>query len=352
MRPIPAEETWTGPGRNDAIIVPLSYRENAVHRIRHRHYFEHWYFDAKLPDGHVAIAFLQASELIRRKPGVEMHVYRPSGEKLSVSRLYPDSEVSSSQESFDVRIGDNFGREESPGDEGSPRYRIHLAEEDMQFDLTYTNELPGWKPGGGMTRHGETEFFAWVVPSPKARVEGKVRFRDTELDVSGIGYQDHNWGIGDMKRIVAFWHWGRLYVEDYTLLYAYVMTQKKYGFHCSTPLMLAKGDRVILSTGEMELRCGPTVFDRTANRDYPSTLHIEVPGRLSLRLEVREIIDAHDFFADIPIAGSRFVKPVLNRLVGRPGYFRFDSDFELRVMLEDTVYSSSGTTLHEMVALK
>lgn len=351
MATIQSVETWTGPGKNDAVITPLAAGENGVHLIDHKHYFEHWYFDARLEDGHVVVAFLQASELINRKPGVELHVYKPSGEKLSVTRLYAEKDVRASESGFDVTIGDNHAHAEFDA-EGLPVHRLRMAEGDMEFDLAYHNLLPGWKPGGGMTRYGSEEFFAWVVPSPKAAVEGTVRFGSTELRARGIGYQDHNWGVGDMKRIIDFWYWGRIYADDFTLLYAYVMTRKRYGRACSTPLMLARDGRILLSTGEVELERLGSVFNTAANRDYPGKLRLTVPGRVSLKLEVQEVIDAHDFVDDLPVVRGRLVKPVVNRLVGRPGYFRFDSRFELEVQLEGRKHERSGRTLHEMVALR
>lgn len=351
MALIPAVETWTGPGKTDGVIVPLKPEENAVHSIKHKHYFEHWYFDAKLDDGHVVVGFLQASELITRKPGVELHVYKPDGEKLSVVKGYTDADVTTSTEKCDVRVGKNHAYAEFP-DGGLPVHHVHLAEEDMEFDLTYTNVLPGWKPGGGMTKYGDTEFFAWVVPSPRARVEGTVRFGDTKLEAKGVGYQDHNWGVGDMKRIIDYWYWGRIYGDDFTLLYAYVQTRKHYSYSCSTPLMLAQKDEIILSTGEVTLDKGPTVFNEVANRDYPKSLDITVPGNLTLRLDVRDVIDAHDFVEDLPVVRSKAIKPIINKLVGRPGYFRFNSDFKLHVEHDGQAYDRDGQTLHEMVALQ
>ncbi len=352
MAIVKAFETWTGPGKSDAVIVPLKPEENAVHAIDHKNYFEHWYFDAKLEDGHVVVGFLQAAELITRKPGVELHVYKPDGEKLSVVKGYKDSDVSTSTEKCDVRVGKNRAYAEWPEGGGLPVHHVYLAEEDMEFDLTYRNVLPGWKPGGGMTKYGDTEFFAWVVPSPRAEVEGTVKFGGKTMQVRGVGYQDHNWGVGDMKRIIDFWYWGRIYGEDFTLLYAYVQTRKHYGRACSTPLMLARRDEVVLSTGEVTLDTGPTIFNMTANRDYPSWLDIRVPGNLKLRLDVRDVIDAHDFVEDLPVVRSKLIKPVINKLVGRPGYFRFNSDFKLQVESDGTSYEREGTTLHEMVALQ
>jgi hypothetical protein len=351
MKQIEAVETWTGPGRTDAVITQLGPEENAAHPLGHKHYFEHWYFDAKLDDGHVVIGFLQASELITRKPGVEIHVYKPDGQKLSVVKGYADADVNASAAGCDVSVGANFCRAESSA--GSlPVHTIHLAEEDMRFDLTFKSEVPGWKPGGGQTRYGKEDFFAWVVPAPRASVEGTVKFGDTVLEARGIGYHDHNWGIGDMKRIIDRWYWGRIYAEDFTLLYAYVMTTKRYGNACSTPLMLAHGEEVILSTGEMTLDTGPSVFNAAGNREYPSLVAIRVPGELELRLDVRDVIDAHDFVEDLPVVRNRAIKPLVNRFVGRPGYFRFDSDYALHIEHGGESYDRSGRTLHEMVALR
>ena len=154
-----------------------------------------------------------------------------------------------------------------------------------------------------------------------------------------------------MKRIIDHWYWGRVYAGDLTLLYAHVITTPGYDL-VTRPLMLARGDRIIMSTGEMQLASGEPVFDPRGNRDYPAWLDITVGDSLRLRLDVREVIDAHDFLADIPVVRSRLVKPVVNRLMGRPGYFRFDSDFTLSFSSEGETVERSGRTLHEMVALR
>jgi hypothetical protein len=341
---------WTGTGEKDDVIVPLEAVENAAHPLDDRLYFEHWYFDARLEDGHVIVGFIQTSELVRRKPGVELHVYKPDGEKLSIIKSYPDRDVTASATGCDVRVGENRCYSEYPAG-GLPVHHLHLSEDGMEFDLTFHNELPGWKPGVGMARYNERDFFSWIVPAPKARVEGTVKFGETVLDARGTGYHDHNWGVGDMKRIIDHWYWGRIYAEDFTLLYACVMATSKYKLN-TKPLMLAHEGEIILSTGELELDSGDPVFNEVGNRDYPSWLTIKVPGSLGLRLDVREVIDAHDFVADLPVARSGLVKPAVNRLLGRPGYFRFSSDFSLRVFRDGKSYDRAGTTLHEMVALR
>jgi hypothetical protein len=45
------------------------------------------------------------------------------------------------------------------------------------------------------------------------------------------------------------------------------------------------------------------------------------------------------------------VRWLVNRFM-RPGWFRFESDFTLRVQHDGRTFEENGTTLHEMVALQ
>ncbi|MFD4181335.1 lipocalin-like domain-containing protein [Rhodococcus sp. NPDC058514] len=344
-------EAWNGPGRKDGSITTVSPSDNAAHPSPSKFAFEHWYFDAHLDDGHIVVGFLQTRELVTRKPGVELHVYSPDGTRREIVKVYEPSQASASVDKCDVKVGQNYAYAEFP-DGGLPIHHVHIAEEDIAFDLEFRNEIPSWMPGRGQTSYGDDAFFAWAVGAPRARVSGTVRIGGKTLTASGRGYADHNWGVGDMKRIIDRWYWGRLYVDDFSLIYATVLTQQKFGAHESRPLMLAKGDQVVLSTGEVELTEGPRVFHEVANREYPSWIRLQVPGQVDLRLTVDRIVHGHDFLADVPVVRSRLVKPLANRLLGRPGYFRFHSTFELSIDLGGTTFERSGTTLHEMVALK
>jgi len=345
---IPIIEAWTGPGKKDREIQLIEPKENAVHAKEGRIYLEWWYFDAILESGHVVIGFLQASELLSRKPGVELHVYMPTGEKISEIRQYGVSDMRISDTTCDVQVGKNCVTASYPAGGGLPTYTLHIAEGNLEAQLTFTAQVPGWRPGLGKTTYGKRGYFAWIVPIPRARVEGTVRIGDTVIKARGVGYHDHNWGTADMKRILTHWYWGRIYAEDFTLIYAYVRTGRRFANACSKPLMIAHGDRVIYSTGQWELVEGPPVFNAVANRHYPRYVTIDAPGEFSLRLDVKEIIDAHDFLEAI----GRPLKWVINRTLGRPGYFRFRSDFDLTVVDNGKTFRRTGQTLHEMVALR
>ncbi len=262
---------------------------------------------------------------------------------------YADADASASREQCDVKVGHNWAKAEFP-EGGLPVHRLFLSEDGITFDLTFTNEVPTWMPGGGRTTYGDRDYFAWCVGAPRARVSGTVIIHGETIRAEGIGYHDHNWGVGDMKRIIDHWYWGRLYTDDLTVIYANVHTTKKYGTHSSMPLMVARGSEIVISTGEVTSMEGPRVFDEVANREYPSTLSLQA-DEVDLTFDVRRIVHAQDLLEMIPVVRSRFVKPIVNRLLGRPGYFRFESDFDLTVRLDDEVLKETGRTMHEMVAL-
>lgn len=343
-------EAWNGPGRRDGDITQVVPSDNGAHPSTDKHAFEHWYFDAHLDDGRIVVAMLQTRELVHRKPGVEIHVYSADGERREAIKQYSDAELTVSAERCDVQVGRSFAKVTGEED-GLPVYHVSVAEDDLAFDLTFTAEVPPWMPGRGQTSYNDREFFAWVVGAPRARVAGTVTVDGVTTEVAGRGYHDHNWGVGDMKRIISKWYWGRLYTDDFSLVYAMVQTQKKYGEHWSQPVMIAMGREVVLSNGEVEMTEGPAVYDAVADRTYPSWLRIQAADSLDLTLTVREIVHAHNLLEDIPIASSKLVKPIVNWLVGRPGYFRFRSDFTMTVTIDGEQYDRSGTTLHEMVAL-
>lgn len=347
-KPEEVTETWTGPGQQDEEIVPIQPEEDALHPLDEENYVEHWYFDARLENGYLVVGFLWASEMTTHKPAMELHIYRPSGEKVGVTRSFEESDLRASEDKCEVWVGRNHAYAVYPEDGGFPVYHLFLSEGDLEADLTFHSEIPGWKPGGGKTLYGDEGFFAWVVAVPRARVEGRIRIGDEDVPVKGIGYHDHNWETADLKRVISYWYWGRIYAEDFTVLYAYVKTNRRFGEVASKPMMLAYKDRILYSTGEMNLEDSLYVFNGTANREYPRLLEIDVPEKMSLRLEVKDVIDAHDFLQDM----NPVLKWGVNLFIGRPGWFRFRSDFTLQAYVDGVRYERKGETLHEMVALR
>ncbi|TWH02713.1 putative secreted hydrolase [Nocardioides sp. J9] len=357
-------EGWNGPGSKDGKLTVVEPRDNALHPSDSKWSFEHWYFDARLDTGHTVVVFLQKrrpEEPPNSKPVVEVVVYFPDGTRRQIIKHYPRMAFEASAEKCQARVAHNTC--ELISTDPLPVHRVQVAEDGVEFDFTFTNELPSWMPGEGYTKYGDTDFFAWVVPAPRAKVTGTLSIDGQDIPVDGLGYADHNWGVGNMTRVIERWHWGRLYTDRFSLIYAMVGTQKRFDHHQSQPLMLAKDGEIILSTGELTLTEGPTAYNADARRSYPTWIRMETEAsadgvtdaQVTLQMNVRDVIHGHDLLDDIPVVGTKIggalLKPIIHKVVGQPGYFRFLSDFELTVTVDGETIVETGTTLHELVAL-
>ena len=351
---IEVHEAWNGPGRGDGTITQVLPEHNAMHARSEKLAFEHWYFDAHLENGYTVVGFLvkrRPEDPPMSKPWVEIVIYRPDGTRYQLAQRYPKRAAHFSTTECDVAIGPNTAKV-SFDENGMPRYAVHFEEDDVVLDLEFVNEIAPWMPGRGETVFGDGGVFGWCVGAPRAAVRADVTIGDERWTATGRGYADHNWGVGDMRRVIERWHWGRLYTEEYTLLYAIVATQEKYGSLEIKPVMLARGDEVLLSTGEVEFSEGPTQHDDIARRTFPTSISLHSEGRFTLDLDVNRVLHAQALLDEIPIVGSALLRPLTDRLIGRPGYFRFHSDFTLTVNRPDGgVDTATGTTLHELVAL-
>lgn len=345
------KEGWSGPGRRDEIIPVLQKEDNALHiDLDKKGNFEWWYFDARLEGGYTAVSFFRAAHERTGKTGVELSLYLPNGEQIKKVVNYKRSDMKVSRTLADVKIGENYLKVDYENEE-LPTYEIFLEEENLSFHLIYEVQVKGWIPGKGTTEFGNMGYFGWCVPIPKAIVKGTIRIDDKIIEVEGLGYHDHNWGNIKMPRILHYWYWGRLYSDHFTMIYAHIQCNKKMDDHTIKVLMLAKDENIILSTGEYDLIQEDFHYDDKAANIYPKNLRFIVSNLLEISLTVQKIIDSGnilDYFEISPII--KFIACKILRL--KPGYFRFNSNFNLKVNFNGTEYNETGSTLHEMVILK
>ncbi|PKP60856.1 hypothetical protein CVT91_04325 [Candidatus Atribacteria bacterium HGW-Atribacteria-1] len=338
----PVTFNWNGSGLTDEVVVPLRPEEDAIHLEDDENYFEWWYFDAHLENGYSVVGVLHARHMGSGQPETLLEIHTPTGENLSADKLYSESDLRASAQECDVWLGGNHVHGHYP------KYHLFISEGELEADLTFYSQMQGWKPGEGKFFYGDDGYFAWVVPVPRAQVEGTIKIGDKVIPVSGTGYHDHNWGTVDLSKVISYWYWGRLYANDFTLIYADVAAKKHYRNTHVRPLMLACSDQILLSTGEVVVREGEETFSQEANRAYPAHLDISVPGKVSVTLEVKEVTEATDFLED----RNPILKWVVNTFLARPAYFRFLSDFTMHVEHEGQTYDLEGETLHEMIAFE
>jgi predicted secreted hydrolase len=156
--------------------------------------YEWWYFDAHLDDGAKLVVVFLTKEFTALKkplsPVIRIDLTLPDGTAVQKVVELAAETFSASTETCDVRIGDNA----FAGDLHT--YTIRARVEDVEIDITLTGQVPAWCPETGHWLFGEEgdHYFAWLPSVPQGRVEATYRMGGNSRTVTGVGYQDHNWG--------------------------------------------------------------------------------------------------------------------------------------------------------------
>lgn len=309
---------------------------------------EWWYFDARLDNGYTVVGFFRAKHERTGKTGVEITIYKPDGEKIQNVIDYSHSDLSASRDIPDVKIGNNYIKVDFSNKE-LPIYEIFIDEGEYGLHLKYTATVHGWKPGNGYIEFGKSNHFGWIIALPRANVEGTIKVNNETIEVKGIGYHDHNWLNFNFAMIIDYWYWGRIYSENFTVIFAYIKCNKRMDNYPIQVLMIAEKEKVFLSTGEYEMFQDDFEYNDKAKNSHPKLLKFNFGNNNEITLNVQDIIDSDNLLYELgPI--TRFLAKNLLKL--KPGYFRLNSKFQLNLQIDGKTYVEKGTTLHEMVIAK
>jgi hypothetical protein len=337
--------------RSGELIQTLSLEENGPHDPRSAEYFEWWYFDHHFDNGYTAVVVFHRATawLPAHPPSVEITLITPDGqEQRSFRSLAPDA-FRIAPDRAHITAGEDRVVDEHP------RYQVRamgVTVEGLRIGVETALEgiLPGWKFGESKTMIDGLDGFAWVVPLPRARCRGTLFLGDQAILVEGTGYHDHNWGQVSLSRLISYWHWGRIYADDVTCIYADVVGRRRRSSDSSGLLMLAVGEHIIFNTSLVRIEEMDLALSRKAGRTYPRTLRItsEMDGApLQITLRSRELVGAYDFLATLSPLRRRLL-----RLVTRPAYFRHRSDVHLRFTYASREYDLHGEVLNEDMYLQ
>ncbi len=342
-------EAWSGPGRKDENITKIKPEYDSIHiDMKKRGNSEWWYFDAHLEGGYTVVGFFNAKHQRTGKTGVEITIYTPEGKKIQNFYKYRRSDLKISHESADLQINNNYIKVDY-SNENFPVYEVFLDEDEFGLHLKYTAQVPGWMPGRGYVQFSNIGEFGWVVPLPRAKVEGTIKLFNKIIPVKGFGYHDHNWISFNAIKVIKYWHWGRIYSENFTIIYAYINCNEKMDYYSIKVFMIAKNDEIILSTGEYDFLEENFQYNEITRNSYPKSLKFKLSEQNEITLNVEKIIDQELLLSDFnPIL--RFLANKVLKL--NPGYFRFNSKFEINFTHDGKKYKDKGTALHEMVIVR
>lgn len=289
-------------------------------------YFEWWYYDATLDDGSSATVALYAAEMFGTNgpPAVLVNVLDPSGRAHTSYQKFT-RDVLSFGGPGEVRIAESSAQKLEGG---AVRVRAFGKDGDgevVSVDLTFTPQMPGFKPGDGAVRFDGKVALGWAVPIPRAAVEGTVRVGAEERHATGLGYHDHNWGELNLKDTMAYWYWGRIASKDVTLVYASVHFRDELGVEPLDIVVAGDTRRMTEALAAPEFTAGDAKYLATANRDIPEGLRVVAKDHeLALQLDPKKVLEADDLSLQIPWWERPFA-----RLRTHPAYVRQLCDYVL-----------------------
>lgn len=312
--------------------------------------FEWWYFDAHLDDGSTAVIVFMTKPLLGQNdpldPLVQFSITRPDGTKISQSVRTPVELFSASRERCYVRSGESWVR----GD--LKTYELHAKTEDLAAHLTFTGQVPAWRPGAGKIEFSEDgqRYFAWLPAIPYGQVEGRLTYDGKIRTVKGTCYHDHNWGNVALNEVLDHWYWGRAHIADYTLIFVEMTTTKEYGSQVLPVFLLAKGDQILTGNGAPLTLDAQEYIAHPGGRSYPAMLdfHWESGAdviHLALRSPV--LLEETSLLALLSPWKRRVAQ-----LLANPYYFRFQAELDLKVQFAGLTDRQKGSTLYELMLLR
>lgn len=332
----------------------LTRRDDGAHPCRSPFYLEWWYFDISLSDGAALTFIFHLTDVI--KPGsktgsLDMSLSRPGQSTWVLFTRYPRHEITACSARCDVRMGQNRCWVDSDN-----VYHVLVDEPRVQAEIAFDSLVPGWRPGSGIIQFGDPQrIFAWIVPQPRAKATGYVQLEDTRLEIEGIGYHDHNWGTVSLIETLRAWSWGRVYMDDYTLVYADMHLSPRYSPSRPIPFLLACREQLVVSSF-----LGQNV-SLAPRRDFLfAPVQVQRPEGWNLSwqqdsdwfnftLRTRYVLERTDL-----IQGHHpWIRRIIDSLVAHPYYVRCVTDVQGELALQGKILRiSEGKAICEQMVLR
>jgi len=326
-------------GERRAERDPVNYqrRDDANHIYLDDEYYEWWYVDCSFTNGyHIVLTYHFRNGFLNPIiPTIQLMIYRPDGKQTARFAQCKPDEVHAGADWCDVRMGNSWIK-----DMGNGVYGLSMIIDGVGANLTMKNIVPGWKLGTGFNYKNEKTgvVAGWLVPVPHAEVEGELYLKGEPVPVKGAAYHDHNWGNRRFHHIFSSWYWGRIHNSQYTVDYAWVFPRDP-GAPIFSPLLIAKGRDIILSTNIMDTTLNQLTHDTSIDQDYAKNLIIRTDNlgvKMDLEINTTRVVET----MKLPKAAEwdQF-------------YFRFLADYSMNIEIDGKKDAVKGELLHEYMIL-
>lgn len=201
----------------------IELKDDAFHGADTLHFTEWWYFDTAFDNGYTAQVGIRVLGVINQGiVSVRLDIYKEGELKSHELKKYLIWDFYASKDVPLIKLKGKQVMEchinETTGDWV---YDLSLELDKSSVELRFIGCTKGWK--------GSTPGGKWAVILPRANVSGTIKLKNEEINVSGIGYHDHNWEITVFTGINFGWFWGKVNSNNYTMTWSKIMTTRFWG---------------------------------------------------------------------------------------------------------------------------
>ena len=341
----PAKFSTSQPNELGPIV---SVWEDGMRTTGQRNEFEWWYFDGKLEDGSILVAYFWKVHFIADQYFIGFNYRDPQGNDFFKMKYFKKKNVSFSSDSCDVEFGNNHfkGNLES--------YSIKINPDDFDgigFDLKLSSKLKPYRPQDGIIKAGD-DYFAWLAAVPNGSIDGDLVVNGQKTSITGSGYHDHNWGNTPLQYLFDNWVWFRGEIEDKTIVAAVLyMTDKRGGYDVPI-LYVADSDSVHINRfGESGLYSKKSAriegLYNKKNEPLFNALDMITENGYKVNIKGKSILDNSALFKRMGMPLP--LRLAMNAAKIDPFYTRFDSDMTLKIKDEEPL---KGFGVFEIMDLK
>ncbi len=306
------------------------------HCINNIFYFEWWYFDAIFDDdlslaGSLSInGYHPLPETV--KANMDFTLNANNEEKIEIQESFSPNKIFLSENM--VLIGKNKIER--------TRFNsiLHLEKDNYELRLNFRKILIGfsWGHNGRVVfTTGGDRYLAWLIPLPRAEVSGILKTSKGTFNLKGRGYHDHTCGTISLKDNIAHWHWGRVHLEELTLIFAEIVFKNRTRV---ISLAIGEGEKLIYINSKIsKIRLITPTRYKGGKLKIPSSFKLVYQDQkiyLNLELTVEKILKER-------------MRPRKMRFFSKPYYARFISTVDGRIELDrkDLINGHIGRVLHE-----
>lgn len=205
----------------DGSLEDITLQDDGFHGNGNRPFIEWWYFDAKLDQGYTFVLGIQVLDVFCKGiVTIRLTLYDDEVVIIKNEERYPLNALDASSQIPSVSIAGKqliFGTYDTQNN--SFIYTVTAEVPEGTFSLRFVGCSKGWK----MHQHSGDW---WAVVLPRATVSGSINLAGEELNITGVGYHDHNWGVDPLIVLRFGWFWGTCISSHYTITWAEICTTR------------------------------------------------------------------------------------------------------------------------------